>query len=375
MKPDRRQFLQGTGATCAALLGLEKRALWPPLRRTEHVILVAFAGGVRTRETLGTPDNVPNLMRLARDGVVYPRTRVVNLGHFGSSLSLFTGISEARGIRDNVRGEDPTVFEYVRKDTGFEAGDVWISTSGGAQQTNYSYSLHPDYGARYAANAVDGDGIFNDEFKRLLRSYGRPRTMEADERAVFERLRGALGAGSSASGEDQNSSRVQEYLLSELERGTTDLRGPGASDAKALRVAKNLLGVFHPRLLAVVLRDADVGHGSYNSYVEVIRRNDVMLGELWSAVEQDPLLRDKTALFVLPEFGRDADLNQRRGLDHGDGSDDLRFVTTVCVGPEFRRGAVVSSEVRSIDVCPTICDLFGADAKRARGKGLPGLGA
>jgi hypothetical protein len=269
------------------------------------VILVAFAGGVRTRETLGTPDNVPNMMRLARDGVVYPRTRVVNLGHFGSSLSLFTGISEARGIRDNVRGEDPTVFEYVRKDTGLEAGDVWISTSGGAQQTNYSYSLHPDYGARYAANAVDGDGIFNDEFKRLLRSYGRPRAMDADERAVFDRLRGAIGAASSASGEDQNSSRVKEYLLSELERGTTDLRGPGASDAKALRVAKNLLGVFHPRLLAVVLRDADVGHGSYNSYVEVIRRNDVMLGELWSAVEQDPLLRDKTALFVLPEFGRD----------------------------------------------------------------------
>ena len=61
-------------------------------------------------------------------------------------MSLFTGISEARGIRENSRGTDPTVFEYVRKDLGLQASDVWISTSGGAQQANYSHSLHPDYG-------------------------------------------------------------------------------------------------------------------------------------------------------------------------------------------------------------------------------------
>lgn len=372
MKPDRREFLKGTGAACASLLALESRTPWRFAGRTEHVVLVAFAGGIRTRETLGTPDNVPNLARMAGQGVVYPRTRVENLGHFGSSLSIFTGLSEPCGIRDNVRGENPTVFEYLRKDAGFGASDVWISTSGGAQQTNYSYSLSPEYGQRFAANAVDGDGIFNDEFRRIVRSYGRPRAMEAAERAVYERLRDGIGAAAGKE-EDDNFARVQEYLLGELERGTADLRGPGAPDAKALRVARNLMSVFHPRLLAVVLRDADVAHGSYNSYVEVIRRNDVMLGELWDAVEKDPVLGGKTAFFVLPEFGRDADLNQRRGLDHGDGSDDLRIVSTVCWGPEFRRGNVVSSEVRSIDVCPTICALFGADAKRARGKRLSGL--
>jgi hypothetical protein len=78
-------------------------------------------------------------------------------------------------------------------------------------------------------------------------------------------------------------------------------------------------------------------------------------------------------MFLLPEFGRDADLNSRRGLDHGDGSDDLNYVTLVCAGPDFRRGEIVQEEVRTIDVCNTACALMGADARYARGKRLPRL--
>jgi uncharacterized protein (DUF1501 family) len=147
----------------------------------------------------------------------------------------------------------------------------------------------------------------------------------------------------------------------------------GASDAKGLRVARNLLAVFQPRFLAIVVREADVAHVNFNNYVQVIRRNDQMLGELWDAVQSDHKLADSTALLVLPEFGRDSDLNSRRGLDHGDGSDDLNYVSLVCSGPEFRRGEVVQDEVRTIDVCRTVCDLMGATPRYARGKRLPRL--
>ena len=129
--------------------------------------MIAFAGGVRTRETFGTPANVPNLQAMADEGVLYTRVRSANLGHFGAALSLFTGISEARGIRENSRGPDPTLFEYVRKDLGLPASEVWISTSGGAQQTNYSYGLHQGYGPQYGANTLDGDGLFNEEFRDI----------------------------------------------------------------------------------------------------------------------------------------------------------------------------------------------------------------
>jgi hypothetical protein len=313
-------------------------------------------------------------MRLVKDGVAYPRTRASNLGHYGATLSIFTGIAEARGIRDNTRGGDPTLFEYLRKDLDWSSGDVWVSTSGGVQEANISYSLHPDYGSRFGANTVDGDGIFNAEFKGVLDAYGRPREMDPSELALLERMRGAIRSGGrEASDEAKNVSRVERFLLDELKRGTQDLKGIGASDAKAFRVARNLLVAFRPRLLTVVLRDADVAHNNFNSYVQVIRRNDEMLGELWDAVKRDPDLADSTAFFVLPEFGRDKDLNARQGLDHGDGSDDLQSVLLACWGPDFRRGQVVQEEVRTIDVCPTVCALLGADARYARGQNLPRL--
>jgi arylsulfatase A-like enzyme len=343
----------------------------------QRVIVVAMAGGVRTRETLGAPGNVPNLAAMAKEGVSYTRVRSSNLGHFGATLSMFTGISEARGIRENARGTDPTLFEYLRKDLGLPASQVWITTSGGAQQTNYSHGLHPDYGSSYGASTLDGDGIFNAEFKSLLASYGRPRELSESEGRGLDSLRAAL-RGSAARGRDESATaeaaaRVERYLLEELARGTADIRGANAADAKALRVARNLIAIFRPRLTAVVLQQADVAHGSFNAYVEVIRQNDTALGELWQAVKQDPDLAQTTTILVCPEFGRDADLNARRGLDHGDGSVDLEYVACVAWGARLRRGLVVTDDVRAIDVCPTVCSLLGASARLARGKVLPKL--
>jgi arylsulfatase A-like enzyme len=133
------------------------------------------------------------------------------------------------------------------------------------------------------------------------------------------------------------------------------------------------LTIFKPRVVGVVLQNADVAHGSFNAYAEVVRRNDAAIGELITAIKGDDELRDSTAVFVLPEFGRDRDLNSRRGLDHGDGSDDLNYVQGVAWGPDFKRGREVTEDLRTIDVTPTICGLFGAEAKLAKGQALRGL--
>jgi hypothetical protein len=379
MQFDRRSFLKTGAAGAMGVAGLSLAPLASEAfgleRKTKRVILVAFAGGVRTKETFGRPENVPTLVRMADEGVVYTRVRTANLGHFGAAMSLFTGISEARGIRENTRGEDPTVFEYVRKDLGLSAGKVWISTSGGAQNANYSHGLHREYGVAYGANTLDGDGIFNSEFKGIVDAYGAPTEIEGREAELLEAMRGIIGTGSDHEpvNTPETYAQIEKYILDELTSGTSDMRGVGASDAKALRVARNILAVFQPTLLGVVLNNADVAHGSFNSYVEVIRRNDAMLGELWAAVQADEGLRDSTAILVLPEFGRDSDLNSRRGLDHGDGSDDLNYVSCVAWGPDFRRGVEVTDEVRAIDACATVCDLLGAKARYAKGKRLTKL--
>ena len=376
----RRGFLQGAAAAGAGLWlagsAWSRTPAQAPAteKKPGRVVLVAFAGGVRTKETFGKPENVPNLKRISEQGVLYTRARSANLGHYGAALSIFTGVAEQRGIRENARGDQPTVFELVRKELALPASEVWITTAGGAQQVNYSHSTHAEYGARYGATTLDGDGVFNREFRGLLERYGRPRDWSADEKAALSKVRRALGGGT-AEAEQRlaNSERVEQWILSELSRGTAELTGANAADAKALRLARNLVTLFKPRLTAVVLQEADMAHGNYGGYVEVVRRNDAAIGELWTAIQSDRELAATTTLVVLPEFGRDRDLNSRRGLDHGDGSDDLNYVTCLCAGPGLRRGLVVKDETSVVDVAPSVCDMLGA--KGRGGRKLPQLRA
>lgn len=367
---DRRELLVGTAALAAGSAVQPLFAANAKEYKTRHLVLIAFGGGVRTRETFGLESNVPNLETLAQEGVLYTRVRTSNLGHFGAALSIFTGVAEPRGIRENSPGLEPTLFEYLRKDLSLPAGEVWVTTSGGAQQVNYASSLHPAYGRDFAATTLDGEGIFNEEFKRLLAGYGSLAPMGGREAAALASMRGILDGPLE---DGRSAARVESYILQELQRGTAEASGSNAADIKALVLARNLLTVYRPRVIGVVLQDPDIAHRSFNGYVDVIRRNDAAIGEIVRTVREDPDLAETTSIVVLPEFGRDRDLNTRRGLDHGDGSDDLNYVTCTAWGPDFARGKVVKDDVRAIDVAPSLCELMGASAPHARGKRLPGL--
>jgi hypothetical protein len=389
----RRELLRlagvaGVAAAGTSLLGPAAEAFAAPDEpsrkpspyKTKHVVLVAFAGGVRSREVLGQMSNAPNLARIAEKGCVMPNVKAANLGHYGAALAIFTGCPDAKGIRENARGENPTIFEYLRKDAALPADQVWLSTTAGAQTVNFSYSESADYGGKYGANLISTDGLFNAEFRDLVTGFGNVSLPTDDEQKRVAELAKALdpallaGVKDKAFANDPEASlRIQRYIIEELKGDTSGLTGPGAGDAKAIRVARNLLRLFKPKVIAVVLQNADVAHGSYNAYVDVIRRNDQEVGALWQSVQQDQELKDSTAMFVLPEFGRDHDLNERNGLDHGDGSEDLHKVFCIATGPDFKQGKTLTSGADSVDVCPTIAELLGAKAPEARGRSLKQL--
>ena len=71
--------------------------------------------------------------------------------------------------------------------------------------------------------------------------------------------------------------------------------------------------------------------------------------------------------------GHCKDLNSRRGLDHGDGSDDLRYVSGVVWGPGFAKGRVVKDDVRTIDAMYSACDALGASPALAKSQKLKRL--
>lgn len=378
----RREFLRraALAAAAAPLAGAlrAQRPLAAGIARprlpfgTRHVVVVAFAGGVRGKDVIETPANAPHLHRIARNGVLLPNVRCRNVGHYGAALSIFTGNVEVMGIRDDGRGLNPTMFEYLRKDGGLDASDLWISTSNGAQGRLFAHSEHPDYGAAYGANVLDGDGIFNVEFQKVLDAFGRPRRDGERDLAILDKLAGsldteALASLASGAADPAHVRRVERFILDELSGSTARVTGPGSGDAKAIRVGLNILRAFRPRVLGITLQNADVAHGSYNGYVEVIRRNDEEIGRLWDAIQQDEDLRETTSVLVLPEFGRDQDLNQRNGLDHGDNSECLRKVFLIAAGPDFKRDRVIRTECDTHDVCPTVLSLFGVAPSRMVG--------
>jgi hypothetical protein len=372
MRCDRRQFLLTSGVgLSAAALGAHAFAAAP--RKTKHVVLVALAGGVRSKETIEAPDNIPNLMRIAGGGVICPNVKAENVGHYGAALSLFTGNVEVFGIREYGRSENPTLFEYLRKGLDLPPNSVWLSTTNGNQQTNFSYGVHPKYGQRFGANLISADGVFNAEFKQIVNSFGTPKIPSEQEADVVARMRDAidLRPGDKVVGADAVSQRnVEQFILEEIGGKTVSLTGPGASDAKALRVASNILRVFKPTFLGVALQEADIAHNSFNSYVEIIRRNDAEIGRLYDTIQQDPELRDSTSMFVVPEFGRDRDLNERNGLDHGDGSTELNRVAMFAWGADIRANKTVKETIATIDLAPTICHLFDVKSEHAHGKVL-----
>jgi hypothetical protein len=362
----RRGFLKGSGVAMMSLPWLGSAAFAAKKYQTERVVLIAFAGGVRSRETIGEPGNIPNLMRIAAQGVVCPNVNVMNNGHFGATMSIFTGNHELRGIRENERGENPTVFEYCRKDLALPSNTVWLSTTGGAQQRNLVYSGHQEYGEKYGANLIDADGILSPEFRKVIATFGKPSMPSKSEQEAVAKLRGSMERG--VANDPATADRLQRYILEELQGRTARITGPGAGDARALSVAVSVLRLFKPSLMGVVLQNADIAHGSFNAYTNVIRRADEQIGRLWDSIQADPELRATTTVLVLPEFGRDRNLNQRNGLDHGDNSPDLRKVSLIGAGPDFKRGKTISKSFRSIDVCPTACALLGAKAAYANGK-------
>ncbi|NJN14724.1 MAG: twin-arginine translocation signal domain-containing protein [Planctomycetes bacterium] len=237
----RRGFLKGSGVALLSLPLLSSLSFAKRSYGTRHIVLVAFAGGVRSRETIETPANIPNLMRIAQEGVICPNINVMNNGHFGATMSIFTGKTEYAGIRENERGENPTLFEYVRKGKELSAETVWLSTSGGAQQRNLVYSAHKDYGEEFGANLIDADGVFNTEFQKVISSFGTPSVPSEAEEDAIAKLRAAMAppppVSTGLANDPATIERLQKYILEEISGKTARITGPGASDARAIAVA------------------------------------------------------------------------------------------------------------------------------------------
>src|SRR5207302_2617911 len=125
--------------------------------RNKKVVVITFGGGARDQETFAPEgqENVPNMLR-----DLIPRatffTQVVNhgiLGHYVATASLATGAYETINNFASLPPENPTVFEYYRKDLRRPSSDVWVvAPSNGFNRIGESN--HRSYGAGLGARVL-----------------------------------------------------------------------------------------------------------------------------------------------------------------------------------------------------------------------------
>jgi len=360
----RRDFLRSvTGAACVGSLS---RSFGATSAGGRKAVVVTFGGGARDDETF-MPDgqeNIPHLLNeLLPQGTFF--TQVVNsgiLGHYVATASIVTGVYETFNNFAAVSPDNPTVFEYFRKDLKRPARDAWVvAPSNGFNRIGESGNRN--YGEGLGAGVILP--------KRLLSAaLSRDADKKRYEHLLRDNYETPLYAPSLAGRQLQleELSDVLKFSVDDFAVHASSLASP---DEMSVYVAKHLMHELSPSLLWITLHDIDIAHsGTFSLYIDGIKRSDRLCAELWRTIQTNPEYKNKTTMFILPDFGRDSDIDPGgNGFQHHRTGDAASRTTWMLVlGPGIRQNAVVDRRIESVDLVPTLGRLFGFDPRLAKGK-------
>lgn len=369
LSSNRREFLRSAGLTLGSTLLRAPFARAANINPKKKLVVVTFGGGARDQETFAPEgqENIPNMMR-----DLLPRatffTQVVNrgiLGHYVATASLATGVYETINNFASLPPENPTVFEYYRKDLKRPSSDAWVvAPSNGFNRIGES--SHRSYGPGFGARVVLP--------KHLLKA------AMSESGADYQHLLRDNYENPYYTPELGNREFELQQLEMVLKLSATDFRAHAKTlsspDELSLYIVRQLIRQMAPSFLWITMHDIDVAHaGAYSLYIEGIRRTDRLCGELWKLLESEPEYSGKTTLVVLPDFGRDADEDAGgNGFQHhrtGDAA--ARTTWLMAMGPGIREGVVHDRAVESVDLVPTLGTMLGFSASFAHGKPISEL--
>jgi len=338
------------------------------LQRDRKVVVITFGGGARDQETFAPEgqENIPHLMKeLIPQSAFF--TQVVNrgiLGHYVATASLATGVYETINNFASLPPENPTVFEYFRKDLKRPASDAWVvAPSNGFNRIGESShrSYGPGQGARvilpkHLLTAASKGGA---DYEHLLRdNYETPFFAPeiAGNEFELEQLRAML-----------------KLSVGQFKTHALTLSSP---DELSVYIVRQLMRQVAPSLLWITMHDIDVAHaGAFSLYIDGIRRTDRLCAEVWRAIQSEPEYAGKTTLFILPDFGRDSDEDSAgNGFQHHRTGDAASRTTwLMALGPGIREGVVHDRALDSTDLVPTIGSIMGFSPSLVQGKPIQEL--
>jgi hypothetical protein len=335
--------------------------------RGRKAVVVTFGGGARDEETF-MPEGRENIPRLL--GELIPRstffTQVVNrgiLGHYVATASLATGVYETFNNFASVAPQHPTVFEYFRKDLKRPATDAWVvAPSNGFNRIGESD--HRSYGAGLGAGVILP--------KRLLKAALSSSASAQYDHLLRDNYETPFYAPE-LSGNEVELHQMAEILRLSVSDFTAHALSLASPDELSVYIARQLMQQLAPSLLWITLHDIDIAHsGTYSLYIDGIQRSDRLCADIWRMIQSEPEYAGKTAMFVLPDFGRDSDTDAGgNGFQHHRTGDPLSRTTwMMAIGPGIRENVVVDRPVESTDLVPTLGSLLGFSPQLAQGKPL-----
>ncbi len=368
---NRRDFLRGAAglALGSALMSASPFVRGEAAAKKRKVIVITFGGGARDQETFAPvgQENIPHLMNeLIPQSSFF--TQVVNegiLGHYVATASLATGVYETLNNFSSLPPQHPTVFEYYRKDLNRRASDAWVvAPSNGFNRIGESD--YRSYGQGLGAQVVLPKHLLTaamsgttTDYEHLLRdNYETPLYTPQLGGSEFElqQLEGIL-----------------KLSVDDFKAHARTLSSP---DELSMYIARQLLLKESPGLLWITMHDIDIAHaGAYSLYIEGIRRTDRLCAELWKTVQSLPEYAGNTTMFILPDFGRDADQDSGgNGFQHHRTGDAASRTTwMMAMGAGVREGVVYDRRIQSTDLVPTLGAMLGFSPSLSQGRPIPEL--
>jgi hypothetical protein len=362
----RRDFLRSTAgmALGSALMGGSPFVHGEEAAKKRKVIVVTFGGGARDQETFAPQgqENIPHLLReLAPQSSFF--TRMMNqgiLGHYVATASLATGVYETLNNFSAIPPEHPTVFEYFRKDLNRPSSSAWVvAPSNGFNRIGESD--YRSYGQGLGARVILPKHLLSAAASGAAADYNHLLRDNYETPLYAPRLEGG----------EFELQQMEKILKLSVDDFMAHARSVSSPDELSIYIAKRLMQQESPSLLWITMHDIDIAHsGAYSLYIDAIRRTDRLCAGLWKAVQAEPEYAGNTTMFILPDFGRDADEDSGgNGFQHHRTGDAASRTTwMMALGAGVRQGVVYDRPVQSIDLVPTLGAIMGFSPRLSQGK-------
>jgi hypothetical protein len=140
-------------------------------------------------------------------------------------------------------------------------------------------------------------------------------------------------------------------------------------DSLTLKITLKILDQYHPNMVLINFRDPDYSahSGIWTNYVAGIKKTDEYIFRLWKFLQNDPVYKNTTTLFITSDHGRHLDGVADGFVSHGDGCDGCRHLGFFACGPDFKNRARINAHREQIDIPMTVAELMGFDLPNAKG--------